>query len=103
MKGGFHIHNYLEETCCDAHEWLGANKLTWECRISYSTSIDVVFGSLKTTGGQFQQVETVLDFIISNISSIFNDNCWFINYHFRIEWWIQQLTERNTTVWIQTV
>ena len=37
--------------CRDAHERSGTNKLIWECCISYSTSIGVVFGSLKTTGG----------------------------------------------------
>ena len=41
-------------------------------------------------------------FIINDISSILN-NCWFTTYHFHIEWWIQHSTERNTTVWIQTV
>ena len=66
---------YLQETCRDAHERSGTNKLIWECCISYSTSIGIVFGSLKTTGGLFQQVETDVDFVISDISSIFNDNC----------------------------
>ena len=42
---------YLQETCRDAHERSGTNKLIWECYISYSTSIGVVFGSLKITGG----------------------------------------------------
>ena len=50
-KGGFHTQVYLQETCCDAHEQSGTNKLIWECCISYSTSIGVVFGSLKTTSG----------------------------------------------------
>ena len=62
-------------TCRDAHERSATNKPIWECCISYSTSIGVVFRSLKTTGGWFQQVETDVDFIISDISSIFNDNC----------------------------
>ena len=74
-EGGFHTQVYLQETCRGAHERLGTNKLIWECCISYSTSIGVVFGSLKTTGGYFQQVETDVDFIISDISSIFTDNC----------------------------
>ena len=34
---------YLQETCSDAHERSGTNKLIWECCISYSTSIDVIF------------------------------------------------------------
>ena len=38
--------------------------LLWECCISYSTSIDVIFVSLKTTGGQ---VEADVDFVISDI------------------------------------
>ena len=41
----------LQETGRDAHERSGTSKLIWECCISYSTSIGVVFGSLKTTGG----------------------------------------------------
>ena len=94
-KGGFSTQVYLWETCSDVQERSGTSKLIWECCISYSTSIDVVFGSLKTT---FQQVETDVDFVISNISSIFNDNCWFTNYYFCIEWRIQQLTERNTII-----
>ena len=53
----------------------GLTKLTWECCISYSTAIVVVFRFLKTAGGYFQQVETDVDFIISEISPIFNDNC----------------------------
>ena len=75
MKGGFRTQVYLQETCRDTHERSGTNKLIWECYISYSTSIGVVFGSLKATGRYFQQVETDLDFVISNISSIFTDNC----------------------------
>ena len=37
-----------------------------------------------------------VEFVVSSISSIFNDNCWFTNYHFHIQWRIQQLTEKNT-------
>ena len=33
------------------HVRSATNNLIWECCISYSTSIGVVFGSLKTTGG----------------------------------------------------
>ena len=70
MKGGFRTQVYLQETYRDAHERSGSK---WECGISYSTSI-VVLGSLKTTGGWFQQIETDVDFVISGVSSIFNDN-----------------------------
>ena len=50
QRVGF-IHKFidLQETCRDAHGQSGTNKLIWECCISYSTSIGVVFGSLKTT------------------------------------------------------
>ena len=39
------------ETCRDAHKQSGTNKHIWECCISYSISIGIVFGSLKSTGG----------------------------------------------------
>ena len=52
----------------------GLINLIWQCCVSYSTSIGIVFGSLKTLGGQFQQVETDVDFVIGGISSILNDN-----------------------------
>ena len=91
-KGGFRTQVYLWETCSDAQERSGTSKLEWECCILYSTSIDVVFGPLKP---RFNRQKDV-DFVISNISSIFNDNSSFTNYYFHIEWWIQQLTERNT-------
>ena len=75
MKGGFRTLVYLQETCCDTHERSATNKLIWECCISYSTLIGAVFGSLKTQAGSFQQVEMDVDFVIRDISSIFNDNC----------------------------
>ena len=74
MKGGIYTEVYLQETCSDAHERSGTNKLIWDCCISYSMLIFVVFGSLKSRGGQFQQIEMDVDFVISSISSMFNDN-----------------------------
>ena len=51
LREGWVSYTRLQETCRDAHERSGTNKLIWECCISYSTSIGVVFGYLKTTGG----------------------------------------------------
>ena len=51
VLGGFRTQVYLKETCRDKHKRSATNKLTWECCTSYSTSIAVVFGSFKTTGG----------------------------------------------------
>ena len=73
-KGWFRTQAYLQETCHNERERSGIKKLIWECCILYTTLIGVVFGSHKTTGGQFPQVETDVDFVILGISSIFNDN-----------------------------
>ena len=50
-EGGFCTQVYLQAICCDAHKRSENNKLLWECCISNSTSIGVVFRSLKTKGG----------------------------------------------------
>ena len=44
-------------------------------------------------GGQFQQVLLLLDFVFSNIFSIFNSNLYLLIV-FYIELWTQQLIER---------
>ena len=72
--------SWFEHTCCDAHEWLGTIKLTWECYISYSTSISIVFVSLYSTGDLFQCIERYVVFIFSDIYSIFNKNSLFTNH-----------------------
>ena len=46
---------YLQETCSDVHERSGIKKFIWECCISNSTLIGVVFGSHKTKGGSFNR------------------------------------------------
>ena len=62
----------FQETCGDERKRSGTKRIG--VLFSYSTSIGVVFGSLKIVGGYFQQVEMDVDFVIRGISSTFNDN-----------------------------
>ena len=75
MKGGFRMQVYLQETCRDAYERSGTNKLIWECCISYSTLIGVVFGVPLNHRRVVSTAEMDVDFVMIGISSIFASNC----------------------------
>ena len=66
---------YLHETCSDAHELSGTNNLIWECCISYSTLIGVVFGVPLNHRRVVSTAEMGVDFVMIGISSIFASNC----------------------------
>ena len=79
----------------DTTRAVGSVKTSAACELVQTLFSTTPKKKRKKRSGHARLVETGTNLVVRSISSILNDNWWFANYHFCVEWWIQQLTERN--------